>query len=64
MPKDILIVGFGGVGAAYAFILSKGGANVTVVARSNYTAVNESGLNIISEKYGQHTGWRPHRGTL
>ncbi|VDB96673.1 unnamed protein product [Peniophora sp. CBMAI 1063] len=60
-PKEILLIGYGAVGAVYAFILSRGGARVTVAARSNFRAVNEKGLDVRSEKYGEHLGWRAHR---
>ncbi|KAI0037073.1 6-phosphogluconate dehydrogenase [Vararia minispora EC-137] len=60
-PKSILLVGYGAVGMAYTLILERGGAEVTVVARSNFDAVTEHGLDIYSEKYGEHLGWRPHR---
>ncbi|KAF8168580.1 hypothetical protein BJ912DRAFT_1001516 [Pholiota molesta] len=53
--KDVLLVGFGAVGAIYSLILKRSGlARVTVVARSNYGLVNES-------KYGDIKGWRPDR---
>ncbi|THH30314.1 hypothetical protein EUX98_g3892 [Antrodiella citrinella] len=61
-PKDILLLGLGAVGAIYAFVLQRSGlARVTVVARSNYEAVKERGMDIQSLKYGEHKGWRPYR---
>ncbi|OJT11076.1 hypothetical protein TRAPUB_12405 [Trametes pubescens] len=60
--KDVLLIGFGAVGAAYSFVLKQGGrTRLTVVARSNYDAVNAKGLDFKSRKYGEHLGWRPHR---
>ncbi|KAF5384096.1 hypothetical protein D9615_003263 [Tricholomella constricta] len=60
--SNILVVGFGAVGAIYSYILkSSRRAHVTSVARSNYDAVNDHGLQIKSGKYGQETGWRPDR---
>ncbi|KAF5350522.1 hypothetical protein D9756_008707 [Leucocoprinus leucothites] len=60
--KDVLVVGFGAVGAVYAYILKKSGlAQVTVVARSNYDAINSQGLTLRSKKYGEIVGWKPDR---
>lgn len=60
--KDVLLVGFGAVGAIYSLILKRSGqACVTAVARSNYDAVKSNGLHIKSKKYGEHKGWRPDR---
>ncbi|PCH37514.1 hypothetical protein WOLCODRAFT_140904 [Wolfiporia cocos MD-104 SS10] len=60
--RDVLLVGYGAVGAIYAHILKKSGkACVTVVARSNYEAANAHGLHIQSGKYGNIKGWRPDR---
>ncbi|TCD62125.1 hypothetical protein EIP91_007300 [Steccherinum ochraceum] len=59
---DVLLIGYGGVGAMYSHILTKGGrARVTAVARSNYDAVNEHGVDIQSPKYGTIKGFKPHR---
>ncbi|KZV93317.1 6-phosphogluconate dehydrogenase C-terminal domain-like protein [Exidia glandulosa HHB12029] len=61
-PVDVLLVGFGAVGAMYAFILQRGGlARVSVVARSNYHVVKEHGIAISSRKYGDTKSWRPYR---
>ncbi|KAH8093866.1 6-phosphogluconate dehydrogenase [Cristinia sonorae] len=61
-PKDVLLIGLGAVGTIYAFVLQKSGlARVTVVARSNYEAVNVDGMHIKSLKYGEHKEWRPYR---
>ncbi|TBU39322.1 ketopantoate reductase PanE/ApbA C terminal-domain-containing protein [Dichomitus squalens] len=60
--KDVLLIGYGAVGAVYSFILKNNGrARVTVVARSNYEAVRANGMNLHSRKYGDHPGWRPDR---
>ncbi|KAF9444195.1 6-phosphogluconate dehydrogenase C-terminal domain-like protein [Macrolepiota fuliginosa MF-IS2] len=60
--KDVLLVGFGAVGAVYSYILKKSGlARVTAVARSNYDIVNSHGVTFHSKKYGDITGWKPDR---
>ncbi|KAF9011907.1 ketopantoate reductase PanE/ApbA-domain-containing protein [Cyathus striatus] len=60
--KDILLVGFGAVGAIYSLILKRSGlARVTAVARSNFDVVNAKGVHFKSQKYGEITGWRPDR---
>ncbi|KIY49811.1 6-phosphogluconate dehydrogenase C-terminal domain-like protein [Fistulina hepatica ATCC 64428] len=60
--KDILLVGFGAVGAMYSHILERSGlTQVTSVARSNYERVKAEGLHIKSKKYGEHKAWRPYR---
>lgn len=60
--KDILLVGFGAVGAVYSLILKRSGkARVTVVARSNYDAVHAQGVHFQSRKYGDIKGWKPDR---
>ncbi|KZT22253.1 6-phosphogluconate dehydrogenase C-terminal domain-like protein [Neolentinus lepideus HHB14362 ss-1] len=60
--KDVLLIGFGAVGAIYALILQKSQkARVTVVARSNYDAINSRGMHIKSAKYGDIPGWKPDR---
>lgn len=56
---EVLLIGFGAVGALYAFVLQRGGARITAVCRSNYETVKEKGINVISEKYGSHMNWRP-----
>ncbi|KAG6819481.1 hypothetical protein H0H93_011449 [Arthromyces matolae] len=43
-------------------VLKRSGlARVTVVARSNYDAIQAHGVRFDSEKYGKITGWRPDR---
>ncbi|KAG6380185.1 ketopantoate reductase PanE/ApbA-domain-containing protein [Boletus reticuloceps] len=60
--KEVLVVGFGAVGSIYSHILKRSGlARVTVVARSNYDAVREHGMDIQSKKYGNIPAWRPDR---
>ncbi|KAF8513575.1 ketopantoate reductase PanE/ApbA C terminal-domain-containing protein [Hysterangium stoloniferum] len=60
--KDVLVVGFGAVGALYSYILTLSGkVNVTCVARSNYQATLDEGIHIQSKRYGNIPGWRPHR---
>ncbi|EAU83963.1 hypothetical protein CC1G_09845 [Coprinopsis cinerea okayama7 len=57
--KEILVVGFGAVGAIYSYILKKSEkARISVVARSNFEAVERDGLNIKSGKYGEIKGWK------
>lgn len=48
----VLIFGTGGVGIIYAYNCSKGGADVTVICRSNYDAVKKHGLTIESQIWG------------
>ncbi|KAI0324211.1 6-phosphogluconate dehydrogenase C-terminal domain-like protein [Cubamyces sp. BRFM 1775] len=60
--KDVLLIGYGAVGAVYSLILKRSGlARVTVVARSNYEAANAKGMDFQSRKYGNIQGWRPDR---
>ncbi|KAF8895909.1 ketopantoate reductase PanE/ApbA-domain-containing protein [Gymnopilus junonius] len=60
--KEVLLVGFGAVGAIYSLILKRSGlARVTAVARGNYEVVNREGLHFKSRKYGEINGWRPDR---
>lgn len=55
----ILVLGFGALGALYSFILSKGGARVYAVARSNAEVVKRDGIEIKSQKFGHHSAFRP-----
>ncbi|KAI0693383.1 ketopantoate reductase PanE/ApbA C terminal-domain-containing protein [Cerioporus squamosus] len=60
--KDVLLVGYGAVGAIYSLILKRSGrARVSVVARSNYAVANAHGMDFWSGKYGNIQGWRPDR---
>lgn len=53
-PK-VLVFGTGGVGCIYGWFVHKGGADVTVVCRTNYEAVKKSGITIRSAIFGhQH----------
>jgi 2-dehydropantoate 2-reductase len=53
-PK-VLVFGTGGVGCIYGWIVHKGGADVTVVCRTNYEAVKAKGITIRSAIFGhQH----------
>ncbi|EXK30467.1 2-dehydropantoate 2-reductase [Fusarium oxysporum f. sp. melonis 26406] len=64
-PVRVLIVGGGGVGTIAAYNLEKGGlATVTMVLRSNYTVVKESGFHIESCDHGTIKEWRPSGGLL
>jgi len=59
--SKVLVVGSGGVGAIGALSLTLNGkADVTLVVRSDYTKVYESGYNIKSVTYGEHKNWKPH----
>lgn len=49
----ILLFGAGSIGIVCAYALSKGGADVTLVCRSNYEAVSSSGISINSDIFGQ-----------
>ncbi|KAH9851721.1 ketopantoate reductase PanE/ApbA C terminal-domain-containing protein [Lenzites betulinus] len=60
--QDICVVGFGAIGALYAYAFEKSGkARVTAVCRSNYDVLQEHGLHVDSERFGTHTGWKPYR---
>ncbi|KAF6751183.1 6-phosphogluconate dehydrogenase [Ephemerocybe angulata] len=60
--KDVLLVGFGAVGAIYSLILHRSNrVRVTVVARSNYDIVDREGVHFKSAKYGTINGWQPDR---
>ncbi|KAI0693385.1 ketopantoate reductase PanE/ApbA C terminal-domain-containing protein [Cerioporus squamosus] len=60
--QDVLLIGYGAVGAIYSLILKRGGhARMTVVARSNYAVADAHGIDIRSARYGNIHGWRPDR---
>ncbi|KAG7095759.1 hypothetical protein E1B28_006464 [Marasmius oreades] len=60
--KEVLLVGFGAVGAMYSLIIKRSGlARVTAVARSNFDLVARNGIHIKSKKYGDILGWKPDR---
>ena len=51
MPR-VLLFGAGSIGAAYIYILTKGGAEVTAVCRSNFKVAKASGFTIHSGLWG------------
>jgi 2-dehydropantoate 2-reductase len=60
MPINILIVGAGAVGAFNASRLALvPSTQVSVICRSNYSAVHSNGFSISSPKYGSYT-FTPH----
>lgn len=61
MTRQILVLGFGGVGVLYAFMAGSGGAEVTAACRSNYDIVKEKGVTVQSAKVGTHPHWHPAR---
>jgi 2-dehydropantoate 2-reductase len=56
----VLIFGTGAVGIIYAYICHKGGAQVTVVCRSNYEAASADGLTVESQLWGLQQ-FHPHK---
>ncbi|KAH8680541.1 ketopantoate reductase PanE/ApbA-domain-containing protein [Xylariales sp. PMI_506] len=53
---NILIYGLGAIGGTYAFFLSRSPrVALSVIARSNYDAVQKKGMTINSMNYGQHS---------
>lgn len=58
---EVLCIGFGALGTIYSYLLSKGGARITAVARSNYSTLTTSGIHISSSKYGEIPSWKPDR---
>jgi hypothetical protein len=62
---NVLLVGGGAVGTIAAVNIEAGGLGaVTIVARSNYTQVNDFGYIIESVDHGKLQGWRPTTGAL
>ncbi|KAH9871110.1 hypothetical protein J1614_006684 [Plenodomus biglobosus] len=56
MPTNILILGAGAIGAFYASRLALvPNVSVSVICRSNYTAVSTSGFQITSPQYGSYS---------
>jgi 2-dehydropantoate 2-reductase len=56
MPTEILIVGAGAIGAFYASRLALvPNVAVSVICRSNYSAVKSNGFKITSPQYGDYT---------
>lgn len=61
--KRVLVIGGGAVGAIGALNLEVGGlAEVTVVLRSNFTAVKEDGYQIDSCDHGTIQSFKPSHG--
>jgi ketopantoate reductase len=60
-PKaNVLLVRGGAVGSIAAVNIEVGGLGaVTLVARSNYTHINELGYDIEFVDHGKLQGWRP-----
>jgi ketopantoate reductase len=64
VKKSVLVIGGGAVGAIAALNLDAGGlAEVTIVLRSNYDIVNQSGYNFESCDHGVVKSWKPSVGT-
>ncbi|KAL0067443.1 hypothetical protein AAF712_005430 [Marasmius tenuissimus] len=61
--KEVLLIGLGGIGAIYAYVLKESQqVRLTVVARSNYDVAQKNGMNFRSDKFGDHVkGWKPDR---
>lgn len=57
-PPNILIFGFGAVGATYGMFLHRAGCTITAVCRTNYTAVRDKGVLIRSPLFG-HQRYHP-----
>ncbi|KIY02894.1 uncharacterized protein Z520_01359 [Fonsecaea multimorphosa CBS 102226] len=61
MPLEVLFFGAGAIGAFYASRVARNAnTNVSVVCRSNYSAVKANGFQITSSQYGDYT-WTPTR---
>jgi len=59
-PDKILIIGAGAIGSFYGAILSKAGADVSVVCRSDYQIVKQQGYSIKSDELG-HWSFIPNQ---
>ncbi|KAK6531667.1 hypothetical protein TWF694_002843 [Orbilia ellipsospora] len=59
MP-EVLIFGAGAVGAFYGSLIAKTSTPVSVVCRSNFSAVRDKGFAVTSPQYGSYT-WKPTR---
>lgn len=56
MPLEVLVVGAGAVGAFYASRLATvPNCQVSVICRSNYSAVKVNGFRVTSPQYGEYT---------
>jgi NADPH-dependent 2,4-dienoyl-CoA reductase/sulfur reductase-like enzyme len=63
--KTVLVIGGGAVGAVAALNIDIGGlAEVTIVLRSNYEVVKNSGYNFESCDHGSVEAWKPSVGRL
>ncbi|KAI8938469.1 hypothetical protein NX059_004361 [Plenodomus lindquistii] len=51
---QVLIFGSGSIGVVHGMFLSKGGANVTCVCRSNYDVAKAHGFTVRSTIFGEH----------
>jgi glutamyl-tRNA reductase len=61
--RTVLVIGGGAVGAIAALNLDVGGlAEVTIVLRSNYEAVQKSGYDFESCDHGAVSSWKPSVG--
>ncbi|KIX00971.1 uncharacterized protein Z518_10037 [Rhinocladiella mackenziei CBS 650.93] len=61
MPLEVLFFGAGAIGAFYASrVALNPDTNVSVVCRSNYSAVKANGFQVASPQYGDYT-WTPTR---
>jgi 2-dehydropantoate 2-reductase len=60
-PPKVLVIGFGALGGLYSWILSKGGAQIYALARSNAKSLSTRGIDIRSEKYGNEEGYKPYK---
>ncbi|RPD62618.1 hypothetical protein L226DRAFT_532388 [Lentinus tigrinus ALCF2SS1-7] len=59
---DVCVIGFGAIGALYAYALDKTKqARITAVCRSNFDVLQEHGLDIESDRLGNHASWKPYR---
>lgn len=60
---QLLTIGMGALGVLYSFILARGGAEVTSVARSNHAhlTASGSGIEVDSAVFGKTHGWKPAR---
>lgn len=60
MSPSVLVVGAGAIGALFGSALSRRGAQVSVVCRSDYDAVRREGYHIHSPLLGEHR-FQPHQ---
>ncbi|UZJ51299.1 hypothetical protein CBS101457_000619 [Exobasidium rhododendri] len=60
-PPKILVIGFGALGALYSWLLTRGGAQIYALARSNAKSLSEGGIDIESQRYGDEKGFKPFK---